>query len=455
MTWRSETRIAVVEDDPVMGGSLLQRLTLEGYDACWWDSGGEAVAALEAERPDLLICDIRLPDFSGEELYRRLAGRLGATPVLFITGHGEIDQAVRLMRAGAADYLTKPFAMGDFLERIESLLARCRPASPDEAEAEAALGPSEGMRGVTRLLRQVADIDSTLLITGESGVGKEVAARHLHAISARAAAPFVAVNCAAIPAELIESEIFGHEKGAFTGAHQRHLGVAERAGTGILFLDEIGELSPELQGKLLRVVQERAFYRLGGERLQPFRARLICASNRDLEAMVAEGGFRRDLYYRLNVIPLEVPPLRQRRADIKPLLGHYLGVTAEAFGREVRGLTTLAEELALEHDWPGNVRELCNRVERAVALAGDPLLGPADLFPELSSPGEESAEAAGPLATLREARDAAERRQIERALKETGGQLQKAAALLGVSRTTLWEKMRRLGLGEERERPGA
>ena len=450
MTWRSDLRIAVVEDDPVMGGSLLQRLTLEGYDARWWESGDEAAAALEAERPDLLICDIRLPDLSGEELYRRLAGSLGATPVLFITGYGEIDQAVRLMRAGAADYLTKPFDMADFLERIESLLARCRPAAPDDERGEAALGPSSAMRAVTRLLRQVADIDSTLLITGESGVGKEVAARHLHGLSGRAEAPFLAVNCAAIPAELIESEIFGHEKGAFTGAHQRHLGVAERAGAGVLFLDEIGELSPELQGKLLRVVQERAFYRLGGERLLPFRARLVCASNRDLEAMVAEGTFRRDLYYRLNVIPLEVPPLRQRRADIKPLLDHYVAATAEAFGREVRGLTTLAEELALEHDWPGNVRELCNRVERAVALAAEPLLGPADLFPEWAALAAEPAAGESPLATLREARDAAERRQIERALKETGGQIQKAAALLGIARTTLWEKMRRLGLGEER-----
>jgi len=232
MQSRSAPQIAVLDDDPIMGESIVQRLALEGFNTTWWHTGREALEALRRQRPDLMVCDIKLPDMSGEDVFRDALPELGASPVLFITAYADIDQAVRLIRAGADDYLTKPFHMEEFLARIDHLLKRKPPADNGPIEA---LGVSKAMRRVEALLRRVADIDSTLLLTGESGVGKEVAARFVHEISRRAARPFVAVNCAAIPSSLLESELFGHERGAFTGAHARHEGYAERARDGILF----------------------------------------------------------------------------------------------------------------------------------------------------------------------------------------------------------------------------
>jgi DNA-binding NtrC family response regulator len=432
------TRVAVIEDDPVMGASLIQRLELEGYAPVWWQTGGDALAALKLQRPDLLICDIRLPDMSGEEIFRQALSELGTSPVLFITAYGDIEQAVRLVRGGADDYLTKPFDIDDLLERIERLLGDRRAMR----SASSALGLSEPMRRVEALLRRVADVDSSVLFTGESGVGKEVAARFLHQVSARASSPLMAVNCAAIPGELMESELFGHERGAFTGAHSRHEGYAERARDGILFLDEVGDLPAPLQAKLLHLLHDRTFHRLGGKTPLICQARVICSTNRDLEALVAGGAFREDLFYRINVIPVTIPPLRTRPDDILPLLRGYVRHFSETFDRSVRGLTSPAEEVALGHPWPGNVRELRNRVERAVALADQPWLGLADLFPDLA---RGDACQGGRVTTLAEAREAAERRQIERALEQTDGRVAKAAELLGVSRTTLWEKMRRIG----------
>jgi DNA-binding NtrC family response regulator len=439
MPSHSPAQIAVVEDDPIMGESLIQRLNLEGYDTVWWQTGQAALDGLRRQQPDLLVCDIRLPDMDGEAVFREALPDLSTSPVLFITAYGSIDQAVRLIRAGADDYLTKPFQMDEFLGRVDHLLHR-RP-TPD-AETTAVLGQSEAMRRIEALLRRVADIDSTLLLTGESGVGKEVAARFVHQISKRAAAPFIAVNCAAIPSDLLESELFGHEKGAFTGAHARHEGYAERARDGILFLDEISELTPAVQAKLLRLVQDRTFLRLGGERPVAFGARLVCATNADLTDLVAVGRFRRDLYFRINVIPVEIPPLRTRTADIVPLLRHYVGYFASAFGSDVRGVTTQAEAVASVHDWPGNVRELRNRAERAVALAAGPWVSACDLFPDRALSDEPEAE----IRLLSAVRDDAERRHILTVLERTGGQVKKAAERLGISRTTLWEKMRRLGL---------
>ena len=437
-------RIAMIEDDPIMGESLVQRLTLEGYDALWYKTGEEALTQLKIAEPHLVLCDIRLPDMDGEQVFRSALADLRFTPVVFMTGYGDIEQAVRLMRAGADDYVTKPFQMEEFLGRIDHLLKRRRTV---EADDPSALGRSDTMRRIEALLRRVADIDSTLLLTGESGVGKEVAARFVHQVSRRSTCPFVAVNCAAIPADLLESELFGHERGAFTGATARHEGYAERSRDGILLLDEISEIPSSLQAKLLRMIQERSFVRLGGERPIDFRARLICASNADLEAEVETGRFRRDLYYRINVIPVNIPPLRERREDILALLSGFIAQFAEAFNADVRGASTLAEDVALIHQWPGNVRELRNRAERAVALAQGPWIGPADLFPDLV-PGAPLGDQASLLLPLSAVRDEAEKRHILSALKHTGGQIKQAADILGISRTTLWEKMRRLGLGE-------
>jgi transcriptional regulator with PAS, ATPase and Fis domain len=299
------------------------------------------------------------------------------------------------------------------------------------------------MREVERFLRRAAAIGSNLLLTGETGVGKEVCARFMHALRAKPAGPFMAVNCAALPADLMESELFGHERGAFTGAHTRHLGYAERAGQGVLFLDEIGDLAPGLQAKLLRLIESRSFNRLGGEQPIAFKARLVCATNADLAARVREATFREDLYYRINVLSLNVPPLRERTDDIEWLIDRFFAELAQTIESRAIGVTALACEIAREHRWPGNVRELRNRMERAVALTGGRWITPGDLFPEQSDRG-----GAGrtPIAPLGEARDEAEKRHIQRALAMTGGAVLPAAKALGISRTTLWEKMKRYGL---------
>lgn len=434
-------KVGLVEDDPVMGESLAQRLELEGAKVRWWQTGASALTGLSAALPDAVICDIRLPDRSGEDVFRTLARSGRTAPFLFITGFGDIDQAVKLMREGAGDYMTKPFVMGEFLARLEQILG------PGEVDSAPVLGASPAMRGVEQFLRRAARVRSNLLLTGETGVGKEVCARFLHALSASPAGPFMAVNCAAIPSDLMESELFGHERGAFTGAQTRHLGFAERAGQGVLFLDEVAELAPKLQAKLLRLIEERSFFRVGGEQSIHFKARLICATNADLPKKVLEGSFREDLYYRINVLSQTIPPLRDRKGDVGWLIDRFFADLSKSIGGNAIGLSALAYDAALEHSWPGNVRELRNRVERAVALACTRWIVPSDLFPEngLAACSDQQ------LAPLESARESAEKRHIQRALNITSGAIQPAAKALGISRTTLWEKMKRYGLTAEPE----
>jgi DNA-binding NtrC family response regulator len=435
---REHPRIGLIEDDEIMGESLVQRLALEGFEVQWWRDGASALTDRTAQLSELglVICDIRLPDIDGEEVFRRIAEAKDPPPFLFITAYADLDQAVRLMRAGAGDFIAKPFAMDDFLTRMNAV-TRHRSGGAGEP----LLGISVEMRRVEDTLRRLANNLLPLLISGETGVGKEVAARLLH-VASRRDAPFVAVNCAAIPADLLESEIFGHERGAFTGAASRHIGYAERAKSGTLFLDEIGDMPPALQAKLLRLLEAGSLLRLGGESPVPFRARVVAASNRDLLRLTEAGQFREDLFFRLNALTVHIPPLRERPDDI-PWLIKALFPAEEAAKRGCRGLGTLAEEAAIAHSWPGNVRELRNRLHRAAALGTSEWIMPGDLFPE---------KAGGPTAddffpTLAEVRDAAERRQIERALGATEGQIGESAKMLGVSRTTLWEKMRRFGIG--------
>jgi DNA-binding NtrC family response regulator len=425
--------IAVVEDDPIMGESLVQWLAADGFEPMWLTTGAQALAAIERARPEAILCDIRLPDMTGEQVHAALADRLTGVPIVFMTAYGDIPQAVRLMKAGAADYQTKPFDVEQLLARLRALVA-ARPR-----DAGGVLGRSPAMRALEATLRKAAVVGSTVLIAGESGAGKEIAARFLHDASPRKARPFLALNCAAIPGELLESELFGHERGAFTGAAKRHEGYVERAGDGTLFLDEIGELPPRLQPKLLRLLQERAFTRVGGTQELPLRARIVAATNADLAARVLQGHFREDLYYRLAVIAVIVPPLRERAEDVLPLAQLFL---ARAAARRIEGFTSLAERALLAHDWPGNARELANRIERAVAMCAGTRLGPADLFPERG----ETADAEERPASLAQAREAAERREIVAALAATGEDVGLAAQRLGVSRSTLFDKIKRLGL---------
>lgn len=422
-----------------MGESLVQRLALDGIAVRWWRNGRDALTAMETCRFRAVVCDIKLPDMSGEDLFDETSRSATPPPFLFITGHGDIDQAVRLMRAGAADYVTKPFD-------IETLLTRLEAIGPVEDLEGGVLGRSAAARRLERLLLKLATLNTTVLLSGETGSGKEVAARFLHASSPRSGEPFMAVNCAAIPSHLLESELFGHEKGAFTGATQRHLGYAERAGAGVLFLDEIGELHPDLQAKLLRLVQDRSFHRVGGERPIAFNGRLLTASNADLAAMVGAGRFREDLFYRINVVSIEVPALRDRPEDIPHLMERFSTELAGEMGRSLRGIDAAAKEAALAYGWPGNIRELRNRVERAIALGEGPWISSSDLFPERHEP-----EPAGStfLQSLEDVRHDAERRHIARILASTGGETGAASKLLGIGRTTLWDKMKRLGLTPE------
>jgi len=426
--------IGVIEDDEVMGGTLTHRLELEGYRPLWWRTGRDALEGLCMAEPELVICDIKLPDMNGEEIFLRALPRLGGKPFFFITAFGEFDQAVRLTKAGAVDYIAKPFAASELLERIARVL-KLRP------NGNGVLGGSQAMRRVEILLRRIANIDSSLLLTGESGVGKEVAANFVHQISTRAREPFIPVNCAAIPSELVESELFGHDRGAFTGAQTRHQGYAERARTGILFLDEIGELPLSAQAKLLRLIEERAFIRVGGEVPIKTTARIICATNVDLERAVTEGRFRKDLYYRINVISVEIPALRDRRDDILPLAQKFMQEFAEAFAREVHGFTPAAQQALVDHAWPGNVREVRNCVERGVALSEGSWIGVEALFP---LEGAEPVGSPTSFRTLAEVRCCAEQRHIRTALMGAGGCVEAAAKLLGISRSTLFEKMRKL-----------
>lgn len=439
---RLENRIiSLVEDDVIMGESLCQRLALEGADVRWWHSAGEAIDAM-SRLPgfDAVICDIRLPDGSGERVFREVSAHGNPPPFLFMTGFGDIDQAVRLIRAGGGDYLTKPFDMPDFLDRLDHLIGSHDPMT------EPRLGVSPAIIAIERLLQRLARSNANVLITGETGVGKEVCARYLHATSAQHGGPFIAVNCAAIPEELLESELFGHEKGSFSGAVARHLGYAERAKGGTLFLDEVGELSPRVQSKLLRLIESRSFSRVGGEQVIGFEARLVTATNADLAALIKAGRFREDLFYRINVVAVSIPPLRQRQEDIGWLANLIFDLTSANQDDGPSGLSAMAIEALEGHEWPGNVRELRNRIERATVLALGPWIMPGDLFPEKAWHQDHMVIEPDALQPLDAARDEAERRHILKVLQTTKGAILPAARILQVSRSTLWEKMRRLDI---------
>lgn len=432
--------IGLVEDDLIMGESLTQRLELEGYRVSWWQAGEEALANLREAGCQVLVCDIRLPDLDGEQLFRRALPDLGATPVIFITAFGEVEQAVRLMRAGADDYVTKPFEVEALLRKLALLCAREIAAGSDLRGREA-LGCSVAMRKVEAELQRVKDASTPVLILGETGVGKEVAARQLHDTSIRRELPFVVVSCGTMPVERAESVMFGHERGAVPGSRAGHTGLVEQAEGGTLFLDEVSSLPAAVQGKFLRLLEDGTYRKLGGTQELVSTARIVSSSNADLPKLVAQGSFRTDLYYRLNAVELHIPPLRARPEDIVPLTEHIIAQIARRTGGRIPSLTAAARAALCDHPWPGNIRELRNRVERALGLSGGATqLSAQALFPEqtlLVSPESR-------IASLAEARERAERLQIEEAIRQTGGEIGKAATLLGISRTTLWEKMRRL-----------
>ncbi len=438
--------ICIVEDDPIMGESLCDRLTLEGFSFDWHRKAMSARASIGMKHYDAVISDIRLPDLGGDEMFLQLAqDRVDLPPFIFITGFGSIDRAVQLIKRGAADYVTKPFDLEQLIERVRSL---CRPAL-STPESGPVLGVSPQMRRIEALLPSIARKAQTLLITGDSGVGKEWIAQEFDRLARGTdKCPFVPVNCSAIPEGLLESELFGHEKGAFTGATRARKGVFEQADCGTLFLDEIGDMSLPMQAKLLRAIQERRIQRVGGETAIDVSLRLICATNRDLKDMVQKGQFREDLYYRINVIHIHVPPLRERKEDILWLCRRFLDDFAQDLGGDRRLLSTAAEQALLTYPWPGNVRELRHCVERAFIMSPKRMLEPDAFFDEVPSPPE-----TGGFASLSDYIRECEHRYILRALHGSAGRIGAAAEKLGISRKNLWEKMKKLGIEEGKAEP--
>jgi DNA-binding NtrC family response regulator len=435
-------RIALIEDDPIIGEALSERLDFEGFACDWYHDGKSARRGLGQRRYSVVVSDINLPDISGEQLFSDLLGNgQSLAPFIFITGYGAIDQAVRLLKLGAHDYVTKPFNVGELVAKIRSLCERQQPAVSTDAQ----LGISTGMRHIEGLLPRLAASRSAVLISGESGAGKEQVARALHRSGdPEGKTPFIAVNCGAIPENLIESELFGHDKGAFTGADRERRGVFEQANGGTLFLDEIGEMPPSMQVKLLRAIQDRAVVRVGGATPRKVDIRLVCATHHDLKAMVEQGGFREDLYYRIHVIHLDVPPLRERQEDILWLAARFLDERA-AKGEARRTLTADAERALTRYPWPGNVRELQHCLERASVLSLSPVLNVESLFGANGLPPLEADALRQPLSDhLQDC----ERAYIRRALTECDGRIADTAALLGISRKNLWEKMRKLEMAD-------
>lgn len=439
-------RILVVEDDATLGMSLKQRLVLEGFTVRWARSAAEANEALKDAAPDIILSDIRLPDGDGETIMRRHFAHFGLVPVIFMTAYGDIDQAVRLVRDGAVDYVSKPFDLDALVEALRNISRRKNSGS----DVGAAFSGSSAMRKIGATLQRAADIDLPVLLLGETGTGKEVAARYVHEAGSRRSLPFVPVNCGALPADLADSLLFGHERGSFTGASGVHRGFFEEAEGGTLFLDEIGDLSPILQVKLLRVLETREFRRLGSSETRNFGARIVCATNKDLSAMVTEGLFREDLWFRINVIACKLPPLRDRSEELASLLETIASAAAARLGKGSIVVDETAHEAAKRHRWPGNIRELINRIDRAIAMGDGRVLSEATLFPEGPVPTDTALDGTFDLnATLSDVRDAAERAHIKAALTRANGSPKDAAESLGISRTTLWEKMRRLKIGSD------
>jgi len=440
-------RICLIEDDPIMGEALHQRLDVEGFSVTWHRTGQEGMRALRAGA-DLAIIDVNLPDLTGTQLFERLlAAGVHLPPCLFITGYGTIEDAVRMLKLGAADYLTKPLDPPALIEKLRALAGLTSPGKTPGDENRLGISPS--MQHIASELPRMARHPLTpLLISGESGVGKEVVARQLHRLQCPGE-PFVAVNCAALPETLIEAELFGHEKGAFTGAERQRAGLFEQAGAGFIFLDEIGDMPAPLQSRLLRVVQSREFQRVGGTQPVAVRARLVCATHRDIAALTRAGQFREDLYYRIRVLEIHIPPLRERPEDILWCAERFLAQHAQQYPQERRRLRAEDRQALLSYPWPGNVRELHHSLERACILGqGEWLALPASLGSPAAAPLVKAGEALAPQAGqgLKDLAGASERALIHAALIRHGYVMSATAAHLGISRKTLWLKMKRHGL---------
>jgi two-component system nitrogen regulation response regulator NtrX len=443
--------ILIVDDEPAIRTALRGVFEDEGYRVTAVGTGADALRLCADEVPDLIFLDIWMPALDGLDTLAELRRLRPDAVVVMISGHGTIETAVKATRLGAYDFIEKPLSLEKTLVTVTRALEHARLQRENTAlrerleERAEIIGDSAPIRKLREQIATAAPTSGRVLIHGENGSGKELVARAIHARSARRDRPFVEVNCAAIPEELIESELFGHEKGAFTGAVARRRGRFELADGGTLFLDEIGDMSLKTQAKVLRALEEQAFERVGGKDTVRIDVRMIAASNRDLQALIAEGRFRDDLYYRLNVIPIEVPPLRARKEDVPLLIEHFIGVFCAENGRRTRTVSGEALAYFLAYDWPGNVRELRNMVERLVIMAPHDVIGrddlPAPLRPPQAPEGEARRER-----SLKEAREGFERAYILAELRAHDWNMTRTAERLGIERSHLYRKIKAYGI---------
>jgi len=456
----------IVDDDPSIRWVLEKALSEADMSVRSFDQAAPLLAALTEERPDLIISDVRMPGEDGFSLLRRVQADHPALPVILTTAYSDMDAAVSAFEEGAFEYLPKPFNVTEAVSLARHAITQGATESeaPAEAERPEIIGEAPAMQQVFRIIGRLVNSEANVLITGESGTGKELVARALHRHSPRARGPFIALNTAAVPSELLESELFGHERGAFTGAVERRLGRFEEAEGGTLFLDEIGDMPSGLQTRLLRVLAEGEYQRVGGRQLLHADVRIVAATHQDLPQLIADGRFREDLYHRLNVVPIQLPPLRERREDIPALARHFLEVVANELGLQSKALTPETEQLLQAAAWPGNVRELENLCRRLTLMAPGNRLYPEDLpppyheaggagtasgeWPEELAAWARSALQAGQEGIGDHAQAEMERVLIREALNHTGGHRQRAATLLGWGRNTLTRKIKELGLGE-------
>jgi two-component system, NtrC family, nitrogen regulation response regulator NtrX len=444
--------ILIVDDEPAIQKALRDVLEDEGYHVSVAGSGPEALRTVADEVPDLVFLDIWMPRMDGLETLAELKRLRPEATVVVISGHGTIETAIKATRLGAWDFIEKPLSLEKTLVTVTRALEHGRLERENAAlraqleQRTEIIGNSAVLRALREQIATAAPTSGRVLIHGENGSGKELVARAIHALSARAEQPFVEVNCAAIPEELIESELFGHERGAFTGAQARRRGKFEVADGGTLFLDEIGDMSLKTQAKVLRALEEQAFERVGGRETLKVDVRVIAASNRDVISLIAQGGFREDLFYRLNVIPIEVPPLRARREDVPALVEHFIRVFCAENGKRLKTVAPAALTYFLSYDWPGNVRELRNMVERLVIMVPGEMIGAEDVPPPVRPKTDSPSTAAGDGKPLKEARDGFERAYILAELRAQDWNMTRTAERLGIERSHLYRKIRAYGI---------
>ena len=447
-------RILCVDDEVTQRELVCGFLKKQGFEVIEAGDGEQAMELFRSEPVELVLTDQKMPNFSGLQLLKAVRAIDPEIDVIVMTAYGNVDSAVEAMKAGAADYLAKPLNLDELMHKIRRIRERhrlysenreLRRALENRHRIEGIIGDSGQMLEVVSLVGRVAPSEATVLIRGESGTGKELIAKAIHYASPRASAPLIRVNCAALPENLLESELFGHEKGSFTGAIATRKGRFELADGGTLFLDEIGDLPPHLQAKLLRVLQEREFERVGSSQPVKVNVRILSATHRDLEALMRTGQFREDLYYRLNVVTILLPPLRERRQDLPALMDHFLKIFAEKNGKTIRGFSGEARAALLRYDYPGNVRELENLIERAVVLTRDDVVARGDLPLSLDEPEPQN----DARKHLTAAVEGLERRMIKDALARAGGVQTRAAEFLGITERALRYKLKKYGFQGE------